>query len=215
MPTNEYMTTEIEQVIPMLDQTCDDLVKQVLVRSLTQKTKEWVAGDPELADILLEGSKTLEECVRFVTEKAALVISKNINAMKAADVKKLPKVKIQGMDATMAGGAIDDEQVYAWAQEYYYNPDAKPKDFVAEAERKRKADEAKREAERKKADANNKKKTAGKKGAAKVATSEKAATGSSQSGSSTETDTAKDDAEGFGEQMSMFEPPPGADAAAA
>jgi len=165
MPTNEYMTPEIGKVIPILTQTCDDLTRQALIKGLTQKTQEWVEGDPELADILLSGDKTLEECVRYVTEKAACVVAKNINSMLGAELEQLPKMKIQGKDATMAGGAIDAEQVYAWAQEYYYDPNAKPTDFKAEA--KRKADAAKREAERKKAEADKKTK-AGKKGAKKA-----------------------------------------------
>jgi len=76
MPTNAYITPEIGKVIPMLSQTCDELTRQALIRGLTEKTKEWTLGDPELADILLEGKKTLEECVRYVTEKAACVIAK-------------------------------------------------------------------------------------------------------------------------------------------
>jgi len=84
MSTNEFMTPEIGKVIPMLTQSCDDLTRQALIKGLTQKTQEWVEGDPELADILLEGKKTLEECVRYVTEKAACVVAKNINSMRRA-----------------------------------------------------------------------------------------------------------------------------------
>jgi len=54
---NEYMTPEIGKVIPMLMQTCDDLTRNALIRGLTQKTQEWVEGDPELADIILEGKE--------------------------------------------------------------------------------------------------------------------------------------------------------------
>jgi hypothetical protein len=161
---NEYMTPEIGRVIPMLSQTCNDLTRQALIRGITEKTQEWVEGDPELADILLEGKKTLEECVRYVTEKAACVIAKNVNSMLNAELENLPKMKIQGRDATMAGGAIDAEQVYKWAQEYYYTPDAKPTDFKKEAEQKK--ENAKREAERKKNEAARKAK-ADKKGAKK------------------------------------------------
>ncbi len=107
MPTNEYMTPEIGSVVAMLTQSCNDLTRQDLIRGITAKTQEWVQGDPELADILLENNKTLEGCVRYVTEKAAFVIAKNITAMREADVEKLPRTKIQGKDATMAGGAID------------------------------------------------------------------------------------------------------------
>ena len=165
MSTNEFMTPEIGKVIPMLTQSCDDLTRQALIKGLTQKTQEWVEGDPELADILLEGKKTLEECVRYVTEKAACVVAKNINSMLNAEFEQLPKAKIQGRDATMAGGAIDADQVFAWAQEYYYTPDAKPTDFKAESKRKADAAKAKLEADKKKADA---KKLAGKKSTAKA-----------------------------------------------
>jgi hypothetical protein len=154
MPNNEYMTPEIGNVISMLNQSCNNLTRQDLIRGITAKTQEWVQGDPELADILGEGSKTLEGCVRYVTEKAAFVIAKNINAMLDADIKKLPRAKIQGKEATMAGGAISDEEVYKWAQEYYYDPKAEPKDFVKEAEQK--AEAAKRKAEQDKAAADKK-----------------------------------------------------------
>ena len=149
MPNNEYMTPEIGNVITMLTQSCNDLTRQDLIRGITAKTQEWVQGDPELADILLENNKTLEACIRYVTEKAAFVIAKNINSMLASDVERLPRTKIQGKDATMAGGAISDEQVYKWAQEYYYDPKAEPKDFKKEAEQK--AEAAKRKAEQDKA----------------------------------------------------------------
>jgi len=209
MPTNEYMTPEIGKIIPMLSQTCDELTRQALIRGITQKTQEWVEGDPELADILLEGKKTLEECVRYVTEKAACVISKNINSMLNSEIENLPKMKIQGRDATMAGGAIDAEQVYKWAEEYYYTPDAKPTDFKAEA--KRKADETKRAAERKKTD--DAKKTAGKKNPSKAPNPKSKARGSAEPVPSCE--TAKDpDAKSGMEQMSIFASPPADDVAA-
>ncbi len=79
MPTNEYMTPEIGSVVAMLTQSCNDLTRQDLIRGITAKTQEWVQGDPELADILLENNKTLEGCVRYVTEKAAFVISPRIS----------------------------------------------------------------------------------------------------------------------------------------
>ncbi len=171
MPTNEYMTPEIGSVVAMLTQSCNDLTRQDLIRGITAKTQEWVQGDPELADILLENNKTLEGCIRYVTEKAAFVIAKNINAMREVDIEKLPRTKIQGKDATMAGGAVSDEQVYKWAQEYYYDPKAEPRDFVKEAEQKaeaakRKVEQDKAAAERK-AKADKKEKSKAKTGASK------------------------------------------------
>lgn len=151
MPTNEYMTPEISKVIPMLAQTCDELTRQTLIRAITEKTQEWTTGDPELADILLEGKKTLEECVRYVTEKAAVVVAKSLNSLMSAEFENFPKMQIQEQEATMAGGAVDSDQVFEWAQEYYYTPDAKPIDFKKEAEKK--AADAKRAAEKKAADA--------------------------------------------------------------
>ena len=186
---SSYMTPEISKVIPMLSQTCDDLTRQALIRGITQKTQEWVEGDPELADILLEGNKTLEECVRYVTEKAACIVAKNINSMLNAELEQLPKMKIQGREATMAGGAIDAEQVFAWAQEYYYTPDVRPTDFKAEA--KRKADEAKRKAEAKK--------SAGKKGTAKTA--------DTKAETKTKATAVEQPNPSGGEQTSLFEPP--------
>ncbi len=175
MPNNEYMTPEIGNVIAMLTQNCNDLTREDLIRGITAKTQEWVQGDPELADILLENNKTLEACVRYVTEKAAFVIAKNINSMLGADIERLPRAKIQGKDATMAGGAISDEQVYKWAQEYYYDPKAEPRDFKREAEEK--AEAAKRAAENAKLNAEKqaaKKATKGK-GKTKTATAAQAA----------------------------------------
>lgn len=137
--TTEYMTPEIGSAIAMLTQSSNDMMRQALIRRLTEKTQEWVQGDPELADILLEGNKTLEGCIRYVTEKAACIIQKNVNAMMNAEFEKLPRMKIQDREVTGAGGAIEAEQVYKWAQEYYYNPEAEPRDFKREAEEKAKA----------------------------------------------------------------------------
>jgi hypothetical protein len=215
---NEYMTPEIGQVIPMLMQTCDDLTRNSLIKGLTQKTQEWVEGDPELADILLEGKKTLEECVRYVTEKAACVVSKNINSMLNAELGNMPKMKIQGRDATMAGGAIDAEQVFEWAQEYYYDPKAKATDFKKEAENKAAA--AKREAERNKTEAAKKvkdaKKTGANKTAPKATTTAKAESNTDADADSEQSDDSQDESEEIKaeesvEQFSLF----GSDAKAA
>ena len=56
---SEYLSPSIEMVMPRLEQACDDLIRQSLVRALTEYTKELCESDPELADILLEGTKTL------------------------------------------------------------------------------------------------------------------------------------------------------------
>jgi len=220
MPTNDYMTPEISKVIPMLTQTCGELTRQTLIRALTEKTQEWVEGDPELADVLLEGKKTLEECVRYVTEKAAVIVSKNLNSMLNAEFENFPKMKIQGQEATMAGTAVDSEQVFKWAQEYYYTPDAKATDFKKEAERK--AEEAKRKAEAAKKKAEADKKAAAKKAAdakkdkAKKDADKKDDTDNpdtkAEAGAEQPPDTsrgaAKDkNAMQGGEQISMFGPP--------
>jgi hypothetical protein len=189
MPNIEYMTPEIGSVVAMLTQSCNDLTRQDLVRGITAKTQEWVQGDPELADILQEGKKSLEECVRYVTEKAAFVIAKNINSMLGAEVERLPRAKIQGRDATMAGGAIADEQVYKWAQEYYYDPEARPKDFKKEAEQK--AEATKRKAEQEKASSTKKAKKNGK-AQNTATTSETVGDGGEKQVSSTPTGASKD-----------------------
>lgn len=66
----DYLSPSIGMILPQLEQTCNDLIRQSLVRALTDYTKQLCEFDPELADILLEGTKTLLRCVCYVIEKA-------------------------------------------------------------------------------------------------------------------------------------------------
>lgn len=117
---SEYLTEGIEKVIPFLAQTCDELIRQELIRALTLKTQEWCEGDPELADIILEDKKSLEGCIKHVLEQAATHIAKVVSAMPDDERKMLPTKKIAGRDASMMGGAVGEEKVYEWARDYYY-----------------------------------------------------------------------------------------------
>ena len=54
--------------MPQLDQLCAELTQQSLIRALADYTKQLCEYDPELADILLEGKKTLPRCIRYVSE---------------------------------------------------------------------------------------------------------------------------------------------------
>lgn len=120
MDMDGYLTPEIEKAVVQLAQTCDDLTRQVLIRELTRKTQEWCKGDPELAEILLEGKKSLESCVKYVLEQAARVVAKNVSAMPKVDLDTLPTQMIDGKKATMAGNAVSAEQAFQWARDYYY-----------------------------------------------------------------------------------------------
>jgi hypothetical protein len=117
---NGYLTPEIGQAVAQLAQTCDDLTRQVLIRELTKKTQEWCQGDPELADVILEGKKSLEGCVKYVLEQAAAIVAKSVAAMPKEEVDMLPTQTINGKKATMAGGCVAAEQAFQWAQDYYY-----------------------------------------------------------------------------------------------
>lgn len=66
----EYLSPSIGQIMPQLDQLCAELTQQSLIRALTDYTKQLCEYDPELADILLEGKKTLPRCIRYVSEQA-------------------------------------------------------------------------------------------------------------------------------------------------
>ena len=48
---SKYLSPTIATVISQLEQTCDDLTRQELIRSLTDYTKRLCESDPELADI--------------------------------------------------------------------------------------------------------------------------------------------------------------------
>ena len=119
---NDYLTPDIAKVIPLLAQTRDVLIKQDLISALTQKTQEWCEGDPELAEAILDGKKSLEGCVKYVMEQAAATISKNVAAMPQAEIDALPSQIINGQRAFMAGGTIGDDEAYNWARDYYYKP---------------------------------------------------------------------------------------------
>lgn len=116
----EYLSPSIGMIIPQLDQTCEELIRQTLVRSLTKYTKELCESDPELADILLEGTKTLPRCVRYILEQSQQVIAKNVEAMLEEEFHALDKIQVRGQKAIMAGAAVSDEQVFQWAKDYYY-----------------------------------------------------------------------------------------------
>lgn len=116
----EYLSPSIGMIIPQLDQTCEELIRQTLVRSLTQYTKELCESDPELADILLEGTKTLPRCVRYILEQSQQVVAKNVEAMLEEEFYALDEMQVRGQRAIMAGAAVSDEQVFQWAKDYYY-----------------------------------------------------------------------------------------------
>lgn len=116
----EYLSPSIEMVIPQLEQACDDLIRQNLVRALTEYTKKLCEFDPELADILLEGTKTLPRCIRYVLEKAQKAVAQQVEMMTEEESSALPKVQVRGRSATLAGAAISDEEVFVWARTYYY-----------------------------------------------------------------------------------------------
>lgn len=116
----EYLSPSVEMVMPQLEQACDDLIRQNLIRALTNCTKQLCESDPELADILLEGTKTLPRCVRYVLEKAQAAAASQLEAMTEQEVSDLQKVTLRGRMATMIGTAISDEQVYEWVRTYYY-----------------------------------------------------------------------------------------------
>ena len=105
----EYLSPSIEMVIPQLEQACDDLIRQNLVRALTEYTKKLCEFDPELADILLEGTKTLPRCIRYVLEKAQAAAAQQAEMMTAEEVS----VNVRGRSASLVGTVISDEQVFA------------------------------------------------------------------------------------------------------
>ncbi len=115
-----FLSPSVEQVIPLLAQTCDELTRQALIRELTKHTEELCKGDPDLADTILEGKKTLQGCVRYVLEQAAKVVAKNVEAMTEKEFDALGKVQVRGKKAAMAGGMVGSEEALGWATDYYY-----------------------------------------------------------------------------------------------
>lgn len=119
----DYLSPSIAMVIPQLEQTCDELTRQVLIRSLTDYTKQLCESDPELADILLEEKKTLPRCLRYVLEQAQKSVAKCVEAMTEEEFHTLDEIQVRGQKAVMAGAAVGEEQVFAWAKAYYYGGD--------------------------------------------------------------------------------------------
>lgn len=115
-----FLSPSIAQVLPLLAQTCDELTRQALIRELTKLTEELCKGDPDLADTILEGKKTLQGCVRYVLEQAAKVVAKNVEAMTEKEFDALGKMQVRGKKAAAAGGMVGSEEVVKWAEEYYY-----------------------------------------------------------------------------------------------
>lgn len=148
---NSYLSPSVEQVLPFLAQTCDELTKQVLIRELTRHTEDLCKGDPDLADTILEGKKTLPDCVRYVLEQAAKVVAKNIDAMTEAEFKILATQQVRGKKATMAGAAVSAEDAFKWASEYYYGGSSVNPDNVRTAtEKKDDTDKTKKSSTKKK-----------------------------------------------------------------
>lgn len=116
----DYLSPSIGMILPQLEQACNDLIRQSLVRALTDYTKQLCEFDPELADILLEGAKTLPRCVRYVMEKAQKAAAQQLEMMTEEEFSALPQATVQGRSASMVGTAISDEQVFEWARAYYY-----------------------------------------------------------------------------------------------
>jgi len=128
----EYLSPSIGQVMPQLDQACAELTRQTLIHALTEYTKELCEFDPELADILLEGTKTLSRCVRYVTEQAQKIAVKQAESLTAKEVNALSRGKVHGRDIPMMGLAISSDEVYSWAKDYYYGgPGVEPTDAMS------------------------------------------------------------------------------------
>lgn len=140
----EYLSPSIGQVMPQLDLACEELTRQTLVRALTEHTKQLCEYDPELADILLEGKKTLSRCVRYVVEQAQKAAVKQAEAPTEKEVRELSKGKVHGREIPMMGLAISDKQVYGWAKAYYYGgSQVEPADAMGNNTPRRKPQEKK------------------------------------------------------------------------
>lgn len=116
---SDYMTPIIGAVIAQLSQTCDDLTRQELIKALTAKTQEWCAGDPDFAETIHEGKKTLEGCVKYVTERAMEITAKNFATLTKTEVDALPTKTINGKKGAFYGGMVGAEKVFEWARDYY------------------------------------------------------------------------------------------------
>ena len=136
----EYLSPSIGQIIPQLDQLCAELTRKALIHALTDYTKELCENDPELADILLDGKKTLPRCIRYVTEQAEKAASKQAETLTAKEMNQLSHTRIHGRDASVMGIAVSDQEVYEWTKAYYYGGDeVEPSDSVTSISAKSKA----------------------------------------------------------------------------
>ena len=130
----EYLSPSIGQIMPQLDQLCAELTRQSLIRALTDYTKQLCEYDPELADILLEGKKTLPRCIRYVSERAQKAAVNQAELKTAKEMAQLGKAAIHGQTASVLGVAISDQEVYDWAKMYYYGgSNVEPTDFGSRA----------------------------------------------------------------------------------
>ena len=116
----QFISPSVAMVLPQIDQMLDSLTQEALKRGIADYTKQLCESDPELADMILEGKKTLPRCIRYVLEQAQKYVSDSVEAMLETEFKQLGQVKVRGAMATMAGSAVPDSQVYQWAKDYYY-----------------------------------------------------------------------------------------------
>lgn len=143
----QYISPSVAMVLPKIDQCLDTLTQEALKRGLANYTKQLCESDPELADILLEGTKTLPRCIQYVLQQAQQYVATNVEAMLEEEFKQLDQMKVRGAVATMAGSAVPDDQIFQWAKDYYYGgTSVEPKNATkttatAKSSSKKKADE--------------------------------------------------------------------------
>ena len=129
MDMNKYVPPSVAMVLPKLDETCSVLVQDRFKRAMTDYTKELCEKDPELADIILEGTKSLPRCILYVLQQAQQQVLAVMEATPDDELHQLGEVKIHGIMARMAGAAVEKEQLFGWAKNYYYGgKDVEPKD---------------------------------------------------------------------------------------
>ena len=58
-----------------------------------------------------------------VLEQAQKSVAKSVEAMTEEEFHTLDEVQVRGQKAVMAGAAVGEEQVFAWAKDYYYGGD--------------------------------------------------------------------------------------------
>lgn len=126
----KYLPPGVAKVLPMLDDTCSAMMQEVLKRALTDYTKELCEDDPELADILLEGTKALPRCLLYVLQQAQTLVATQVESMGDHEINQLGSIKVHGVLAKMAGAAVEKEKIFEWAKAYYYGgKDVEPKDI--------------------------------------------------------------------------------------